>query len=322
MLGDRAIAGSSSRTPIDSARVAILLCTKNGAEFLGEQLESIAEQTHTNWILFASDDGSTDQTKEILERFGQHHPQKVVVRTGPQQGVCANFLSLATDPAIDADYYAFSDQDDIWYPDKLRRALNWLTSVPDGVAALYCGRTELVTADGRSYGFSPLFARPPTFQNALVQNVGGGNTMVFNHVAKTLLEHVGRLDVAAHDWWLYQLVTATGGMTRYDPQPTVKYRQHQYNLMGSNRGWGAQVIRFYRMLHGRFHHWNATNIAALNRVPEHLITPQNHTVLTLFGKARTASLLQRLVYLKRSGVYRQTLLGDCGLVAATIIKRI
>jgi glycosyltransferase involved in cell wall biosynthesis len=112
MLANTSVANQASCPPIDTAQVALLMCTKNGATFLGEQLKSIAEQTHTNWTLFASDDGSTDKTKHILERFGQDQLQRVVVRNGPKKGVCANFLSLATDPTIDGDYFAFSDQDD------------------------------------------------------------------------------------------------------------------------------------------------------------------------------------------------------------------
>jgi glycosyltransferase involved in cell wall biosynthesis len=298
------------------------MCTKNGAEFLDEQLKSIADQTHTNWILFASDDGSTDKTRYILERFSQGRPQRVVVRDGPEKGVCVNFLSLAIDPTIDADYYAFSDQDDIWYPDKLCRALNWLTCLPDCVPGLYCGRTELMSADGQPSGLSPLFTRQPAFENALVQNLAGGNTMVFNRTTKTILERVGRPDVVLHDWWLYQLISAAGGMIHYDPQPMLKYRQHWHNLIGSNQGWHARFIRFRTMLGGRFHNTNAKNIAALNSIPKHLITAQNRTVLMLFAKATTASLPRRLIYLKRSGVYRQTLLGNLGLVIAAIIKRI
>jgi glycosyltransferase involved in cell wall biosynthesis len=165
----------------------------------------LAPKTHTNWTLFASDDGSTDKTKYILERFGQNRLQRVVVRNGPEKGICANFLSLAINPTIEADYYAFIDQDVVWRPDKLRRALNWLTFVPDGTPGLYCGRTELMSADGQPYGLSPLFTRPSAFENALLQSLGGGNTMVLNAAAKKLLERVGRLDVVLHDWWLYQL---------------------------------------------------------------------------------------------------------------------
>lgn len=307
---------------IDAAQVAILMCTKNGATFLDDQLKSIAEQTHANWTLFVSDDGSTDATGNILKRFAANHAQKTVVRNGPGKGVCANFLSLATDPAIDADYFAFSDQDDVWYKDKLARALTWLATVPADVPAFYCGRTELVENDGRSYGLSPLFSRPIAFRNALIQSLGGGNTMVFNKAAKRLLVAAGRFKVVLHDWWMYQLVSAAGGAIRYDPQPALKYRQHPDNLIGSNRGWRARLVRIHMMLSGRFRDWNKMNIAALQQMPAALIKPQNRVTLLLFAKARTASLPKRLFYLWQSGVYRQTLVGNIGLIAATILKRI
>jgi glycosyltransferase involved in cell wall biosynthesis len=322
MPANSEVATRMPHASIGAAQIAILMCTKNGAAFLAEQLKSIAAQTHANWILFVSDDGSTDGTRNILRRFADRHEQKTVVRNGPGKGVCANFLSLATDPTIDADYFAFSDQDDIWYKNKLQRALTWLATVPDDVPALYCGRTELISMDGRSYGFSPLFTRPIAFRNALIQSLGGGNTMVFNKAAKRLLEVVGRLDVVLHDWWMYQLVSAVGGAIRYDPQPALKYRQHLDNLIGSNLGWRARLVRIRMMLSGRFRDWNTMNVAALQRVPAHLIKPQNSVVLQLFAKARTASLLKRLYYLKQSGVYRQTLLDNIGLLAATVLKRI
>jgi glycosyltransferase involved in cell wall biosynthesis len=309
-------------TSIGAARVAILMCTKDGAAFLAEQLQSIADQTHSNWTLVVSDDGSTDATRKILKDFADRHAQTTVVRNGPGKGVCANFLSLATDPTIDADYFAFSDQDDIWYKDKLERALTWLAAVPADVPALYCGRTELVSEDGRSYGLSPLFSRPIAFRNAIIQSLGGGNTMAFNKAAKRLLEQTGNLEVVLHDWWMYQLVSAVGGAIRYDPQPALKYRQHLDNLIGSNRGWRARFVRIRMMLKGRFSDWNTMNIAALQQVPAHLIMPQNRETLRLFMQARTAPLLRRLFYLKQSGVYRQKLIGNIGLLVATVLKRI
>ena len=322
MVPNTKVAASELRPRADTVQVAIMMCTKNGAAFIGGQLQSFVEQTHHNWSLVVSDDGSSDETVKIIERFARGHPQQVTVLNGPKRGACANFISLATNPAIAADYFAFSDQDDVWHPDKLRRALDWLVTMSDDTPSLYCGRTELMSADGRCYGFSPLFTRPPAFQNALVQSLGGGNTMVFNRATKSLLERVGRLDVVLHDWWLYQLVSAAGGNVRYDPQPMLKYRQHPDNILGSNLGWRARFVRIRMTLRGRFRQWNATNIAALESVPDHLIKPQNRAVVTLFAKATSASLLKRLLYLRQSGVYRQTWLGNIGLVAATIIKRI
>jgi glycosyltransferase involved in cell wall biosynthesis len=305
-----------------TAHVAILMGTRDGAAFLGDQLQSLADQSHRNWSLVVSDDGSRDATRAIIERFAAAHPQRVVARAGPQLGVCANFLSLASDPAIAADVFAFSDQDDVWHADKLARALARLATVPAGVPALYCGRTELMTADGRCYGFSPRFRRPPSFRNALVQNLGGGNTMVFNRAAKALAEAAGAPKVVLHDWWLYQLVAAANGAVLYDPQPMVKYRQHPANLIGSNQSGSARVLRLRLMLGGRFRDWNATNIAALRGLPAHLITPENRAVLELFAAARTARLPKRLAGLRRSGVYRQTLLGNLGLAAAAVLNRL
>jgi glycosyltransferase involved in cell wall biosynthesis len=306
----------------EAARVAILLCTKEGAPFLGEQLKSYADQTHANWFLVVSDDGSRDATRETIEGFAAKHPQRVVMREGPRQGVTANFLSLAADPTIEADYFAFSDQDDVWHADKLRRALASLAGAPGDTPALYCGRTELMTENGHTYGLSPLFRRPPSFRNALVQSLGGGNTMVFNRAAKKLVEAAGAQQVVLHDWWLYQLVSAAGGAVVYDPRPMLRYRQHPDNLIGSNRGGQARLLRIRLMLGGRFRDWNDTNMAALRRLPAHLITPANRQVLDLFVAARTAPLPKRLAYLGRSGVYRQTLLGNIGLLAAAILNRI
>ena len=282
---------------IAAAQVAILMCTKNGAAFIDDQLKSIGDQTHENWILIVSDDGSNDGTISKLEQFARAHQGKTTIRKGPGRGVCANFLSLANDPTIDADYFAFSDQDDIWHQDKLRRALAWLATVPVNMPGMYCGRTELITIDERSYGLSPLFTRPPAFQNALVQSFGGGNTMMFNRAAKKILEEAAETNVVLHDWWIYQLVAAAGGMVHYDPRPMLKYRQHPDNLIGSNLGWRARFIRVRMMLTGRFHDWNATNIAAFQRLPAHFIQAKNREVLALFAKARCASLPQRLYYL-------------------------
>ena len=210
------------------------MCTKNGAAFIDEQLKSIAEQTHENWMLIVSDDESDDGTGAKIERFAKAHPYQVIMRNGPGNGVCANFLSLANDPTIEADYFSFSDQDDIWHKDKLRRAINYLERIPAHLPALYCGRTELMTFDGKTYGFSPLFTRPPSFRNALVQSLAGGHTMVFNRSAKKILEEAATTSVVLHDWWLYQLVSAAGGAVHYDPLPMLKYRQHPENLIGAN----------------------------------------------------------------------------------------
>src|SRR5262245_12571182 len=304
------------------AQVAILMCTKDGATFIDDQLKSIGDQSHENWMLIVSDDGSTDETVAKVEQFAEADRQKTTIRNGPGRGACANFLSLANDPTIDADYFAFSDQDDIWHRDKLRHALIWLATVPADTPAMYCGRTELMTSDERSYGLSKLFTRSPAFENALVQNLGGGNTIVFNRAAKKMLEQAGETNVVVHDWWLYQLVSAAGGAVHYDPRPMVKYRQHPDNLIGSNLGWNSRLLRFRMMLKARFRDWNEKNFSALQRLPAHMLQPKNRQVLALFAEARRGPLPKRLYFLFKSGVYRQTWPDNLGLFVATVLKRI
>ena len=107
--------------------IAILMGCRDGARFLPEQLASIAAQSHRNWRLVASDDGSTDATRGILAAFRDAQgAERVEIRDGPRRGFAANYLRLAGDPAIRADWYAFADQDDVWHPDRLARGARGL----------------------------------------------------------------------------------------------------------------------------------------------------------------------------------------------------
>jgi len=311
--------GGSSSVPL----VAILLCSSNGARFLAEQLDSLEAQTHQNWVVFASDDGSTDQTLEILQQYQAKWPSgKLSIRSGPQKGFCQNFLSLACDPSIQADYYAFCDQDDVWLPEKLTVALeNIAINQQADVPYLYCGRTKYVNENLKPCGMSPLFVFPPSFRNALVQSIAGGNTMVFNQAAKLLLEKVGPVDVPSHDWWMYQLVSGVEGIVFYDPKPYVLYRQHEFALVGGNNSFPAKMERVWMLLQGRFQGWNTKNIATLNQV-NHLLVKNHQEILKMFETLRGARLKDRFRLMEVCGLYRQTRRGTFSLFLAALIKKI
>lgn len=306
------------------AKVAVLLCTFNGEQHLEEQLESIAQQQGLAHIdIWVSDDGSTDGTLDLLERFRQRWDKgRFVIKQGPKKGFAANFLSLACDTQIEADYYAYSDQDDVWEIDKLSRAVRALSQHRSELAALYCSRTTLISESGELLGKnSPIFSKPPSFRNALVQSLAGGNTMVFNQQAKSLLFQAGKVDIVSHDWWTYLLVTGAGGSVMYDTRPSIRYRQHDDNEMGANITWKARVNRLSLLLVGRFRYWNNINISALERNC-HLLTEENQKVLDTFHKQREASLLDRLRLAKKAGLYRQTLFGNIALIVATLLKKL
>lgn len=304
-------------------KVAILLCTYHGQQYLAEQLDSFQAQSHSNWEVWASDDGSEDDTHAILEAYRQKWPaSRLSIHFGPAEGFAANFLSLTCKASIEADYYAYSDQDDVWEVDKLERAVRWLETIPHNIPALYCSRTRLVDADNNEIGLSPLFSKPPSFANALMQNIGGGNTMVFNNAARALLREAGEdTPVITHDWWAYVVVTGCGGKVFYDSYPSLRYRQHDGNLVGMNATWAARFKRILMLWEGRFRNWNDSNIAGLRKL-QHKLTPENRETLDRFAKAREMSLMPRLIHLKRSGIYRQTLFGNLGLIVAAIFGKI
>lgn len=307
----------------DHKLVLILMGTYNGGKYIAEQLESLASQHHSNWQLIVSDDGSSDDTLDVVRRYQvQWGANKLSIRQGPRSGFAHNFLSMACDPEIQADYYAFCDQDDVWLPEKLQIAVDYLESVdsPD-VAHVYCGRTAYVRDDLKPYDYSPEFVFPRTFRNALVQSIAGGNTMVFNQAAKTLLEKTGIVPTPSHDWWLYQIVTGTGGSVYYDPKPYVFYRQHPDALIGGNTSIWSRIDRISMVFQGRFKQFSDQNIECLQQCSNYL-TPTAREKLDMFAKMRDASLKCRFRLMEVCGLYRQTWRGTISLMLAALLRKI
>ncbi len=313
--------GAPLPTPEGEPLVTILLCTFNGARFLAAQLASLEHQTHKNWRLIVSDDGSSDDTLTIVNRFAARVAQEVEIRTGPQRGPTVNFLTLAIDPTLDGDLFAFCDQDDIWGANKLARAVSWIGSQPDCVPAVYGGRTRIVSKNGKASGHSPLFRSPPAFANALVQSIAGANTMLFNRPMKRLLEEAGVVDAVSHDWWAYLLATGCGGRFSYDREPQLDYRQHGENSIGCNRGVHAQLHRVRMVVDGRFARWNDMNLQALECC-SHLLTREAAELLSAFGDMRAPKLGKRVAAFMASGIRRQHLAGNIALLGAVLFRKV
>lgn len=313
---------SNSTTHLPSScndHVAILMATYQGEQYLAEQLESLAAQTHDNWTLWVSDDGSTDATRAILDRYrrvwGDHRLQW---RDGPRRGFAANFMSLVCDISIRADYFAYADQDDVWFSDKLARAVEAMAGTGP---ALYCSRTLLVDADGQVIGLSPGLKRPASFANALTQNIASGNTMVFDNAARSLLVTAGEhVDIPLHDWWTYLLVSGCDGRVEFDSRPSVRYRQHAANLIGQQTGWGSVWHRGLRLWRGHHQDHVQRNLDALAPLTD-CLSAANRRAFDYYRASKDPSLRRRLDGLRRSGVYRQSRLGSLGMLLATILNK-
>lgn len=300
--------------------MAIWLATRNGAAFLDEQLRSLEAQTHSSIDIWASDDCSTDETRAILSHWQIRWTKGTFsICAGPGSGFAENFRSLMVNEAADADFFACCDQDDVWEPHKLETALAWMGSENGMLPLLFCSRTLTISESGMPIGMSPLFRRKPSFRNALVQSLAGGNTMVLNRAARNIVAQASRrTGFVSHDWWMYQLVTGAGGVVHYSPEPLVRYRQHTQNVVGANTSWLARMVRLKLLFGGRFVGWNDLNLAALEKNRE-LLTPDARAAMDLFAQARAGTVLTAMANLRRSGVYRQTLQGTLALWAACVL---
>lgn len=154
-------------------KICIFIATFNGVEYISEQLKSIENQTIKDWELVISDDGSTDNTLSIIHKFKENHPQNSIrIIHGPGAGYAENFLSMLRKYQGNGQFFAFSDQDNIWHENKIERALNYLEKIPTDRPGLYCSRTEYVDCLGNQYDplrYSRNFVLKPSFQNSLVQ---------------------------------------------------------------------------------------------------------------------------------------------------------
>ncbi|MCV2875535.1 glycosyltransferase [Rhodobacteraceae bacterium XHP0102] len=316
--------GLSQNARSTQSRVAVILGYFDGQPFIGEQLQSIIKQTHSALHIYLCDDKSEPCFSLDGLQLDQDSLSKISVGVRPHNiGFTNNFLNALASISDEFEYFAFSDQDDVWHEDKLERAIAALEKAPSEQPALYCARTEIADATcEHTLGYSPLFDKPPSFANALVQNIGGGSTMVFNRAARDLiLEATQHASVVSHDWWCYQVVTGAGGHVIYDSEPCLKYRQHDHNLVGANTSWRARLLRIRGLLRGRFREWNDINLAALS-AHKHLLTKSNQRVLDDFVEARQSSLIKRLFLFKRSGIYRQTLFGNLGLLLGVFLNKV
>ena len=273
-------------------KVKVLLSSFNGEAFLEEQLESIAAQKGVQADILVRDDGSTDHTCEILDRWQESGGLRWY--RGENIGPARSFMDLLRQ-AGDSCYYAFSDQDDYWLSDKLKVAVEKLEGY-EKFPALYFCQTELT--DRNLNRVDSVIIHPRlTFGECLVYQFVGGCTMVMNRALRDIILKYDPAYLSMHDVWIYDVAQAIGAHVVFDRIPHILYRQHGGNVTGQSTSvmteWKHRTGRIVkRDLHSRSKVAREIHKGYLDMMPE-----ENKRILTDFIDGKT-HLRQRLRLLR------------------------
>ena len=211
--------------------VNVLISAYNGEKYISEQIDSVLSQTYPAIRIYVRDDGSTDGTLQILHRYSR--AGKIRLLRGRNVGYGRSFGRLLK-TAGEGDYWAFCDQDDVWLPDKVKWAVEWLEEQPEGLPALFGSSYELTDENLRETIGTAL---PPEysldFRRALTDCVYMGFAMTFNRPLRSLMLAADMEKITSHDWWA-QLLAVRFGIHHFDPRIAARHRRLDTSISGMN----------------------------------------------------------------------------------------
>lgn len=221
---------------------AILMATYNGERYVAEQIDSLLAQTDSDWTLYIHDDGSKDHTTEIINRYAESHDNIIVMDLPEGNGAKENFFKMLF--SVNADYYMFCDQDDVWMPDKVEKTRLFMKNMekqyPEKPIVVF---TDLKVVDKNLETIAPSFfnysgIHPQflhTFADCAATPFTTGCTMMFNEKAKKAVVYPAPL-ANMHDEWITLCVLKNGGKAEALMTQTMLYRQHDDNTFGAVGG--------------------------------------------------------------------------------------
>ncbi|MCB9494756.1 MAG: glycosyltransferase family 2 protein [Desulfobacteraceae bacterium] len=230
---------------MNTPNVYIAMSTYNGEKYLEAQIQSILNQTYPNIKILIRDDGSNDSTLKILKSHEKKH-ESIKVFSGKNKGVIESFMTLLDKIPEDADFTGFSDQDDVWFKDKVERAVSFLSQKDQSLPLMYFSRLNIVD-NNLNFLHESQKINKISFENSLLENIATGCTILLNKKAVKILQgkKTDYSKLKMHDAWIYTVISAFGTIV-YDNSPSINYRQHENNLIGSSKGFKFWQQRFER----------------------------------------------------------------------------
>jgi glycosyltransferase involved in cell wall biosynthesis len=274
--------------------VEVLLATYNGERFLREQIDSILSQDYENLRVLARDDGSSDGTIEILNEYGQRFPDRfrIMPPDTPSGSAKENFLHLMQ--ASTAEYVCFSDQDDVWLPNKVSKTMQAMVSLEShwGTATPLLVFTDLRVVDDRLKILHESFWKQAenkpssigSLATVLTHNPVTGCTALINRRLLKMALHMPE-EAAMHDSWIALLASAFGA-SEIVREKTVLYRQHDRNVVGLDtraKSPRELMVRFLQR-EPRTLQWrnNERSAEALLRIHEQELSAKNRALLKAY----------------------------------------
>ena len=202
-------------------KVNVVISTYNGERYIQEQLSSLFGQEYQNIDIYVRDDGSGDKTIQILQKYAERG--QIVLFKGENVGYCKSFMKLL-EMTEEGDYWAFCDQDDIWYPDKVRLAVEWMESQRQDKPLLYYSLSKMIDEEGNKLGIEKPPKKALNFYRAMTGTFGVGFSMVINKALREEMLKCNPEKVHAHDW-LAGAVALGFGKVHVNHKICAKYRR-------------------------------------------------------------------------------------------------
>lgn len=304
--------------------VHILLASYNGGKYIREQLDSLLAQTYPNISIYIRDDGSTDNTVSIIQDYiaGNTSSKKIVLleNGGVNLGCPASFYQILKE-CPPADYYAFCDQDDIWYPDKIKRAVKKLASVPqpERPCVYFCGY-EYYTDTGEFLRHSPPQKASVSLTDVLYYTPASGFVIVFNETARQ--ELILQVDPGRelHDRWLLRGAACFGTIIS-DPRRLATHIRHSDAVTAEDSSDSNLLYSFLKNeIGGTAMTDSKEDLAYFQNVFRHKLSASQQKTLSLFtAKNSFLRQIQKLFYPRR---LRARLAGELAIRILFLIGKI
>ena len=285
--------------------VAICMSTYNGEKYLEEQLKSLFNQTYSNIKIYVRDDGSSDKTKEILQKYND---KITIIESKENIGVTQSFINLLEN-VEDADYYAFCDQDDIWLEKKIERAVEKLEETKKEIPTMYFSDYNYCDENMNYINRSAKNKNGPSFQNALVECISLGMNMVINRSLRDIIVKNKMQKAMYHDWIIYLIASGIGNII-YDREVTVKYRRHGKNVSTANQNFiQFQIWRIKQIFKKSYFKQVKAQLIEFENIYKEELKPEDKKLLSLFTKKNYnfINAIKKVFYKK---MYRQKILDD------------